>query len=55
MTHSIVILRYQPSQKLSRNSVCKDIATEIEEHPNNLAANFMKARGIVKRGKKQIY
>jgi len=49
MTNSIVI-SYQLSKKLSRNSV-KDIATE--KQPNNLAANLVKAREIVRRLKRK--
>jgi len=40
----------QPLKKSSKNSV-KDIMTE--EHPNNLTANLMKTRGIVRRLKRK--
>jgi hypothetical protein len=56
-----MISRYQKIQRIiakkpARNSV-KDIATDLEEYPNKLAANLMKTRGIVRRleRKKQIY
>jgi len=47
MTHFIVILEYQPSKKLKEFKVSKVL--RLEDHPNNPAANFMKARGIARR------
>jgi hypothetical protein len=48
-----MILRYQPSKKLLRNSV-KDIATDYRNiQITNLAANLAKANEIVRRLKRK--
>jgi len=50
MTHFVMILR---SIKETIKEFYQRYCERLEEHPNNLAPNLMKARGIVKKLKRK--
>jgi len=50
MTHSIIILKII---KETIKKFCQGYCDRLEKHPNNFVANFMKARGIVRRLKRK--
>jgi len=54
MTHSILILRYQPSKKLSTNSV-KDIATTKEVSEQSRSQSDESKRSSEKTQEREIY
>jgi len=49
MTRSIMISRYQTLKKGYIKEFCQRYRDRLEAHPNKLAANLMKAGGIVRR------